>query len=617
MKKAIKRLALNKELVIVACVIMSFLATAAINKRDMVSVYLSKYIIIAATCVVLLIWIGYVLHENWQSFITSLRRVKECKWLLVSLGISTFFRIIQINDVPRWDAASYYRTLVDACSNFDFTLERFIIGFSSHRHPMIGYMSLLGIGVFLSNYRYIGVFFINLILHISSSICLYKILEYVLNGFKQSWICLCSVVLSVIPLLLGTFSYLNPDIATVFFFIFVVYFYIKEKYILLLFSLLLLAQSKEIGMVVFAAFVVGVSINRLLQKADSFGGRIRNVMYNPLILFSFTGLACFILYAVYTIQTGNGMWKHVDASLEHFSTFYVAPAYILHKFKQFFVLNFNWVAVILELICIGFIFFRRNQKKAGSRITPADRKKNEVIFGMAAVYISLICFYSVYITYTLPRYHVLIDFLTVFFMILLLSKCKMNNIVKQVLLESVIILFCIQAFVTIDPISAMAFKTYSTDGGRMIYHAYQNSGWVGDYVVYNHQFNYLDQLYDKILEKYYSGSEDIIVFEKINDSAIGGGVKYDDMYRWDTESGKRRPLSTGKAIKVINGYNLESETELTETALCIWTPYYENSYGLDKVNSINQLEKFYNIKSREHFFIPLLGGATVYLCEKK
>ena len=204
------------------------------------------------------------LEKEWN-------RWKDRKFLLLLLLAAFLMRVWMIGTIPRWDAGEYYYRLGTACNNFAFTWDSFWENFRLANHTSLGFSLVMAIGEFLNPRGVAGVQIVNLILTLAAVCCLYGL-------FKNYWLKVSdgkaayfAFIVSVTPLFLGTFSYINVDYVMAVFFIYLMYSEYRENYILMAFWAVMMTQTKESGMVVaFGYFAV-----RLLYGAAIKSGTIR------------------------------------------------------------------------------------------------------------------------------------------------------------------------------------------------------------------------------------------------------------------------------------------------------------------------------------------------------
>ena len=606
---------LEKQAAIIVTVIFLFMTAACINKKDCFDEHLIAFGITAVVdCALLIYWCWLAVSRIAQGFKwNNFDEKNTVKGIFLVFVYCFCTRVVQIWDTPRWDALAYYRLLMEACENFDFSLSSFLSGFSLAFHPTLAYAGLAGIGEFLWPETYRGVLYIQLILHLLMGFCVYKIFSKILP--KNSWIynTVATCIVLTTPLVLGTFSYFHPDAGTAYFFTFFLYCYLYKKRILMFFCMLLLIQTKEIGSVILAGFVIGMLIGRAIFRKKGKGVKesIFAFFKEPLGI-SCIAAALFLLayFAVY-LKNGGIIWR--IGTDDGFSTIRITPSYLFYKWKQFFVLNFNWMIWGGNALLAIFLVKRKIRKK---RIW-----NKPVVVGIAGAVFAQIAFYSTYITFTLPRYHILIDFGGTFLFMIFMGA--FGRELSQKLLEigwrrnlifafplMIGLLLLIQAYTTIDPVSLAVFRNESTGNSRIIRSDYQGSLIQRDFCVYNHQYTYLNKAYDQVLKDvdYHEGMDVLIWNSNTNDEIFGDG------YFWNSQKGQRT-LKSGEEAISIRGIEREmidkQEVFLNPEAVFILTP----QFIISEEDAENYLNQYYEIRYKGDVDVAFGGKVTFYVCD--
>lgn len=611
------------QILIIMTVIFAFMSAACINKLQIISENPAIFIVTAASDLVLLIswcWIGSAYFEKLSLHSGLFRSFSGKAW---GSGITLVYcfatRVVQLGDTPRWDALTYYRVLIDACENFDFTISSFLNGFSLAYHPTLAYAGLAGIGEFLLPGDYKGVLYVQLILNLIMAWCLYKVLLKILP--KCSWIyhTLASCVVLSTPLVLGTFSYFQPDAGTVYFFVFFLYCYLYKRSILMFFSMLLLVQTKEIGIVILAGFIIGVASGKLLfgKKEKSIWKRILDFLKEPLGISIIIAVITLGIYFVIFLKNGGIIWNIAGKEGEGFSTFSFQPVFMVFKWKQFFIMNFNWIIWGAILLLSAVIFLKNLCKRNKRRIW-----HREAVLGIFCAALIQVIFYCIYITYTLPRYHVLIDFSGVLLLVILVGAFMQgqtdSKAVQKVRKKSICyagifgigMLLLLEAYTTIDPVSLAVFRNETTGNGRIIYSDHLESAIQRDFCVYNHQYTYLNKAYDHVLRDvgYHEGMDVMIWGSVVNDELFNGA------YNWDMEE-QKRTLKEGDDIIPIRGVEREmvesGMVTLNREAVFVLTPQFIVSEDYAE----NYLEMYYEIRYKGHVDVPFGGRVIFYVCD--
>ena len=487
------------QLLILVLPILFFLTSAVISKwtKGQAEGFLGSIITVLILDGIYAVCWGIWLAQRMD--FSSRRKKQGRRWLLVVLLYTIGIRMVQIGDIQRWDASAYYIAIRNGCDSFIFTLGSFLKGFSVASHPTWGYLGILGSGEFLFEGRVEAVQFINLLLTVLCVYCLYCIMEKLLPEKDDKFIALSVIVLSSLPVFAGTFSYCNPDMGVAFFSIFMIFCYIRKKWILLLFCILGAVTSKETGVLAVAGFAAGVFLCRLKRGNGNLLQKVRYAMEDYLcrevLVVGICGLAAVTVY----LANGGGIWNLQSESKAEFSTFRVIPSFIWNNMKQFFLLNFNWISTLLAAGCVGKAVWEKKRKG----IDRAPFQYPELAMGLLGAFLVNILFYCLYITFTLARYHIIIDILWNMLMLLCIGRYMDRFKLRNLILSVYAVCLVCQAYVTVDPVSKAAFITHDTDGGTILTTQHPREDLLaittGDYSVYNHQYNYAAEAIEQIL----------------------------------------------------------------------------------------------------------------------
>ena len=520
-------------------------------------------------------------------------------WLWAVLLYTIGIRIVQIGDIQRWDASAYYIAIRNGCEKFAFTLSSFLEGFSVASHPTWGYLGILGIGEFLFEGKVEAVQFINLVLTVIGVYCLYCIMEQLLPEKDNKFIALSVIVLSSLPVFAGTFSYCNPDMGVAFFTVFMIFCYIRKKWILLLFCMLGAVTSKETGVLAIGGFAAGVFVCRVKKGNGNLVQKVRYAMQDYLcreaLIVGICGLAAVAIY----LANGGGIWNLQSESKAEFSTFRVIPSFIWNNLKQFFWLNFNWISTLLAAGCIGKAV---GEKKKGIKREPFQRP--ELIAGILGAFLGNIFFYCLYITFTLARYHIIIDILWNMLMLFCIGRYMDRIKLRNLMVSLYAVCLVCQAYVTVDPVSKAAFIMHDTDGGTILTTQHPREDLLtiitGDYSVYNHQYNYAAEAIEYILRDvdYHEGM-DILSFLP-TEMQINGIL-------WDRHDEKLTYNSGSMTIplRVIHG----SEVYQTESGSEAVYIFYAQS-GENPEENMEHLNWYYDFYYRGE--VKIQYGGTFY-----
>lgn len=566
--------------------VLLFLTSAVISKwtKGQAEDFSGSIITVLILDGIYLICWGIWLAQRME--LVSQRKRRGRKWLLVVLLYTVGIRMVQIGDIQRWDASAYYIAIRNGCESFSFTLGSFLEGFSVASHPTWGYLGILGIGEFLFEGRVEAVQFINLLLTVLCVYCLYCIMEKLLPEKDDKFIALSVIVLSSLPVFAGTFSYCNPDMGVAFFSIIMIFCYIRKKWILLLFCILGAVTSKETGVLAVAGFAAGVFLCRLKNGNGNLLQKVRYALEDYLcrevLIVGICGLAAVTVY----LANGGGIWNLQSESKAEFSTIRVIPSFIWNNMKQFFLLNFNWISTLLVAGCMGKAVWEK--KRTG--INRTSFPYPELTAGILGAFLVNILFYCLYITFTLARYHIIIDILWNMLMLFCIGRYmdrfKLRNLIVSVY---AVCLVC-QAYMTVDPVSKAAFITHDTDGGTILTTQHPREDLLaittGDYSVYNHQYNYAAEAIEQILR-------DVDYHEGMNILSFTPAEMQINGILWDVQKDELTYDSsrTTISLKVIHGSEVYRTESGSEAVYIFYSQNGENSE--ENMEHLNWYYDFY------------------------
>lgn len=558
--------------------------------KNVVGLTVSSSILLFTT---VLIWI-----QKLEKEVNFRKKVAENVYLLIPLFFSLVIRLPQLGTPIRWDAQVYYDSLQKACQNFDFSFEAFsrlrLVG-----HPTMGYASWLAIFEFLMPDNPINIGLSNLILSLIIVFAVYRILQYFYK--KQNIILsLSCMVVCTTPIFMGTFAYYHMDFGICIFFILFVFFHLYEYTLLQMISGLFLLQSKEVGIILLGGYVAGYLLISFLQKKGNIFQRgfvLIKSKENLFMIFLVIVGGVYILLSMFGILNG---WKMTDSSgnvMSNINYFSLEKEYFIHKLKQIFILNFQWITTGIFLVTSIVLLFRKKL---------VDREKVTYIGAIIAGIVAYILFSLIYVTYPLPRYNivtmVVLNLLTIIFLNIVLNLKKVIVTFEVLLLG----LFLVEGYFTIDPLSIHFFDNLKT-GSIPLLNTSLNSNYIGDYCVYNYQYSYLDKGIEKILKSLDRPEEYVILVNNCGDDLYLGGNKAFSPIYWDTKE-KKWVYKENKDTIILNegSMNLKTSEEFPSKILVIDIPYYmvddSDDIWIKKV-----LNEKYKLKEEKQISIGLYG----------
>lgn len=360
------------------------------------------------------------------------------------------------------DSNVYYTTICENIGKWDFTmggLQYLQMGY----HMSYGYSIFTFIGEGLISMWGIGIRLSNLLLFFITLICLNGVIRKIIPNRNNVFYALTLMVFSFNPLILGIIQELNLDYAIVCFFIWVVWAYLNEYKVYMIFFSGLLCLSKENAIVILAGFAMGLLVYRIknIEKPISLMKVLKCIKKEEWMLI-------FIVLAVVanTVLLNNQWGKTEGISSEDtniVNTVQFNGEYILIKLKQMFVLNFQWLAVLFIVISSIIIIARR-------RIVI-----NEIGYALMFSFLTNMIFQLLFFTYPHYRYLQIDAFYYAVAVAYFLSQAFDKKKIISVSMSILVGAFFVQSFYYFDFISNMISKKVPTGNGELISEAYYSS----------------------------------------------------------------------------------------------------------------------------------------------
>lgn len=521
----------------------------------------------------------------------------NCLFLIVLL-LSILFRFFGLTNQIIWDSGEYYGRLITATEKFDFSVTSFLDYFNLANHPNYGYTFFTSIGEFLFPRKIWGVNVIVLILTGIALVFLYRIFSKYLK-INNSLSALLCATFSFSPLVLGTSGYHNPDYGIALFFIFMLYFFLEKKYILFTFWSICFVFTKEVSAVIYFFFIIGILVMQTCKvKENSLKIYINKIIKNPYIYISALTAVLYIGYMKYI--GGITKWKQVDDAGTNFrwdnngfNCFGFNTEYVILKLQQIFIVNYKWIITLTILVLLSIYIIKK--KKVNYESIP--------VLGIVLSFISYVIFSCLYITYALTRYNYISDLILVLILGILINNLKLKiktNYILYFLLVFISGIFCLESYITTDPLSKCFYPQVPTNTISMFYPGYMKKDiYYGDNIVYNNQFSFLTKSYNQFLSAVDYDENKVIVFPGMFEGSQLNGNG--DIYQvnWDQVKKKRTfsyisetviPIKTEIIEHILN---IKNKKELPDEIIVPFIPYfYEN---IDENEVEQKLEKYYQL----------------------
>lgn len=598
---------------IVSCfMLLSIISPCSINKAGLLYIGITGALFITFAA----LFAGYIKEHLF------LRNHNKDFWkknqylLLFFVGFVTL-RLLQFDILPRWDSDIYFAQIKNACDNFDFTIFSFINSFKLAGHISYGYSLFLAIGYYICPNGFTGVYLMNLLLSAVAFFMTFRILVHYIPRADRRLVAFGTFIIWCQPMNLGLFHKIVPDYELFIFLIYVLYFHIYKKYLLLCFFSVILMTTKETGIICVAGYCLGYILCVFYGTGKKGFERVKAVLKNKIVLsMIFAGIAGMLamLYLMFVSRTLWGVGYGQEWYGVPFSRFAFQKGYIVQKLKTFFLLNFYWLWLLIIIICSIALL-----KKKRDLIIISFHRYPELICFIGAL-LAHIVFSVLYVTYNIPRYNLCVEFgLALFGVLLLFVVFKEKHLCAvETILGLVFVLIFLQTYLTIDPITKMVFPIASNGSSFPMVNVQwkETPSLKSETTVYNYQYTYLDKAYDQLLRDInYNGDVDLILWGPMGVTV--DAVDIDGLflhYYWDTEKQERTMNENEHTVPINRIFQEEFEDELYENGLLhekavwIFTPHFEDN----EVELYSELDEYYHIDETRQEAGGSYGGKVYY-----
>lgn len=423
------------------------------------------------------------------------------KWVVIHRGILAvmlLFLLLSLEVIDSyfmWDARVYYDQMREISEIFNYEssgiYDLFLAG-----HVSLGY-SLWQLFFQLIKEGAISAHLADMCLAVVSVYAYYHILRKVFgNKYNNDILALASVPYAFSPFVLGMTGNINLDNATMYFaVIFIACSMYQYECLELLFAFCF-CFTKEPAILYYVAYVFTKIICVFcqdhpfqLKNLVKFGfSNFKNYLYAfPVIIL---GLLCLLNTQDSWASSNTVLWNN-----KGFNCFGVNKAVVIMRFRQIFLLNFNWIIWIVIILGILFVYIKRKK---------IDKKIIEKLLPIFVLGIIVIAFGILYITYTHVRY--LIPAVPAFYLAvtMITANWKRTSFYLWNILISVFLF--LQCFYTIDPLTANLFPGISIGSRTVSCHhvfdgeAFSDHKFFNDSMIYNRQYVYWQEALRRVLE---------------------------------------------------------------------------------------------------------------------
>lgn len=454
------------------------------------------------------------------------------KIAIVLLLIAYFFlKCNYLDTVPRWDAATYWGALTTAVTatlsmtHWTELPQTILNSYNAFGHPSMGYFGLLVLGQLHDFPSLFMLNMINVLLSTLSVFSVYKIFRWFLSDDKYlPEVLIATAAYALEPLFFGCSIFINTDFPVLVFFTVSIACLLYGKYGCFVIASLFMIFSKETGAMYWAATVGGVFLTSSLifiyglksrtrvslsQLLPPFQNNKANQHY--IILRNIYAFICLllpgILFKVFTIAQRGAMWSEgtgLKFDSQGWNCFGFNTRVMLNRAGEMFVLDFHWIPcliiVVASLVGLGRFIEAKSINNINNKTITTSKNYLTLHPNWAAIpivtsFLAFVAFNLTYITYIIPRYVINGGFFLVIFSVLSLHFAIKSQKIRLFILALMFILFAIQTFRTIDPLSKLVFGSSAFNNHQLL-QIDNPAEAVGNAFAYNSEFTSIDKLYN-------------------------------------------------------------------------------------------------------------------------
>ncbi len=541
------------------------------------------------------------------------RDVTACALLVV---IHYLIRVQIVGTLQLDEGLTCYESLEYLLYHPDMIMTDFVQAGKIADRSAYGYTMFALMGEFLVPGRGTGFQWSQLFMGIAGACCVYMTFRRLFPKAREIIIFFATLVVSFSPMALGMSTLCGLEYGMTMFFIYALYCCVSRKYILMVFWLIMLGTTKSSGMLVAlcfsGAFLVGIFITAMRAgKKDNVGqtsapnadgaddeGDEYNIKTGIIAIGAIAAVMLFV-YGVIRVCAANGI---------AFSGYYIRI-----KLAQLYVLNFNWIWLIVVLMGIVMVY-------ANMRVRRTHRMEFTPWFVMTACYVVYVLYLLAYPKATLPRYNMLADTLLAMFGVIMLIKLFERRRVILTTFTVIGALMLCETFVTIDPVSAAMFTDMETNRFPILYTAGfakdegKLNGNLGDYGYYNYQYTFVNEAIDSILCEYAADGK-ITVASSANEGETQ--FRQDDI-KWDNVEGElvyhsSQPDERFVTVERVAVDGILKLENLPERLVYIEIPWNRG----DSKAAIENISTFYNVDGPKVMYEGYQGTVLYYFFRLK
>lgn len=407
----------------------------------------------------------YLIIKNLDLYAKFAKRLpallKEHKWLVILLVVTGILGVDSEWKQFKWDGLLYYQTSA--------TLDITNIGeMGVYGHVSQGFSLIVKVFEYITGSTATALLFANQILFAISICYVYALLRMLMQEKKEFVYIAGTAVYAFSPFYLGMAGYYNLDFILMCLLPATIYYLYDKKWIQLTVVATFLCFTKEPAVIIYGAFCVGMVICDTITYMGSLPKEGKKL---PALIKNIFGTLHY-----YYMALPGGLWILTFEILGPWvggsHDVGISSEYIVDKLKVFYLLNFNWIFVLLIAVLIVMGIVQKKIKIAEFCIM--------LPFTVSLVGFTL--FNLVFITANHPRYIDSVPFMLyipAIYLMGLIFGDRINGIISSAIAG----LLLVQCFYTIDPVSLLAFNRLNIGNATII----TTSDRIGDATQYNRQ----------------------------------------------------------------------------------------------------------------------------------
>ena len=426
--------------------------------------FMAGIVALTVTMVTCFCRIGIFIKKSMRTkdFVISIKQWLFNHWMEGVLLVA--LTIMMSSNLKAWiynDSAIYYLMSKEHCS-WSFVLSD-LQTFYLSGHASFVYAVLLRIGDYLFPNNAVGMRLVNLVLSLVVTAQFYAIIEKKFSEkIGQLEKTLITAVFAFSPLFLGVSYCIGTDFPLLCFVIFLFYSMEYDLKIFKAFSVFAVCFAKESGILIVFGVYLGECIKELIRKRE-----VKSFREKVIIFFSSSKIItyCSVLVFVISVLFSYNHWSRMlrgffsgQTNTEDLPNRIIKWHYPIFRLRQFFLMNFFWVILVVCILALILWFVRR--RKSDSSIKDINEGLN-VINQLPYIFSGMVFVVSQMAWFTYVHYRYIQTWL--FYYILLFAVAVFcvirNKRIRIVLLTAVAGLFLFESYLTIDPVTNRVWRT--------------------------------------------------------------------------------------------------------------------------------------------------------------